>query len=122
MSATADTVRTMANDVLISDVPGFPAKVETIRTAAEAIRTEVAKMKVDALASFDKEAQSFTRDGSVSPVYADARTKLSEFWDKQVAAAGALADSGINVASTCAAKYTKITGVDASSAADVQKT
>jgi hypothetical protein len=107
--------------VAITDIAGFPAKLNRIREAVAGLRAAG-----DELASIGDtartEASSFTRSGKPAPIYDDALIGI-DAWHRNAAALNqalvAAADAAVAAA---AAKFTTFTGIDAAAAAAIHNT
>lgn len=97
--------------ITINDRETFPAKLAAIRGAADAL-TAAAKALTQLESSAGREAGSFTRDGSLAPIYAPLIDAVKKWSGAAVAATSSVTDNVENAVATAEAKFRGIVATD----------
>lgn len=109
----------MAGDIKITK--NFKKHVQDLQTAKDEYETGINQVKAELLKSFEDEAKSFTRSGSVAPLYLNAHTAFKEFLDRYFATANAAVTTAEGSIATLTAKYAIFMETDSKNAADMLK-
>lgn len=107
------------NTVDILDKDAFPSKVTSLRSAASDVRTKAAAL-AQIIDAAEKEAASFTVDGTPAPVYNPLLESLRTWWKALASSVAATCESADNCADTAEAKFNGIVAVDSHAAAAIQ--